>query len=175
MNIEFERTIEDIIDFNLFHMTHSPSTKRQLLLMRVLTGALAAIPVFGIGYLLYHSINASTLVLSILAGFVAFAFYPQANRQSTIKRINKMLSEGNNNTLLGHQVISLSPEGIYTKNPTTESKINWSAIGRVVESDAHVYLYTSSINALVIPKKCFRTEKERQDFLEYVNKYRQHN
>lgn len=173
MNIEFERTIQDVIDFNLFHMAHSPSIKRQLLLMQVLTGLLVIPLVFSIFYLVYHSINTFAIIISILAGVLAFALYPQSSRKSTVSRIKKMLSEGNNNALLGHQVVSLSPEGIFVKNQASEAKIIWSTVGRITDNDKHVYIYTSSINALVIPKYCFQSEKAKQDFLEYVNKYRQ--
>ena len=173
MNIEFERTIQDVIDFNLFHMAHSPSIKRQLLLMQVLTGLLVIPLPFGIVYLVYHSMNAVIVVFSILAGVLVFVLYPQVARKSTINRIKKMLSEGNNNALLGRQVVSLSPEGIFVKNQTAESKINWSTVDKVTENDKHVYLYTSSINALVIPKNDFQSEKEKQEFLAYVNKHRQ--
>jgi hypothetical protein len=154
-------------------MAHSPSIKRQLLLMQVLTGLLVIPLVFSIVYLVYHSMNAFTVVASILAGVLVFVLYPQVTRKSTINRIKKMLSEGNNNALLGRQVVSLSPEGIFVKNQTAESKINWSTVDKVTENDKHVYLYTSSINALVIPKNCFQSEKEKQEFLEYVNKHRQ--
>jgi hypothetical protein len=173
MNIEFERTIQDVIDFNLFHMAHSPSIKRQLLLMQVLTGLLVIPLSLGILYLAYHTINAFMVIVSILGGALAFVLYPQSNRKSTINRIKKMLSEGNNNALLGHQVVTLSPEGIFVKNQSAESKINWSTVDKVSENDKHVYLYTSSINALVIPKNCFQSEKEKQEFLEYVKKHHQ--
>jgi hypothetical protein len=173
MNIEFERTIQDVIDFNLFHMAHSSTIKRQLLLMQVLTGLLVIPLVFSIFYLLYHSIDAFAIIVSVLAGVIAFALYPQSNRKSTIKRIRKVLSEGNNNALLGRQVVSLSPEGVFIKNQAAESKFIWSAVDKIAENDKHVYLYTSSINALVIPKNCFQSEKEKQEFLEYINKYRQ--
>ncbi len=172
MNIEFERTIQDVVDFNLFHMAHSPSIKRQLMLMQVLTGLLVIPLVFSVFYLVSHSINAFTVIVSLLAGVLVFVLYPQWSRKSTANRIKKMLSEGSNNALLGHQVVSLSPEGIFVKNQAAESKIIWSTVDKVAENDKHIYLYTSSINALVIPQECFRSEQEKQELLEYIEKHR---
>lgn len=37
MNVEYERTVGDIIAFNLFHLAHSPSIKRQRLAMQIMT------------------------------------------------------------------------------------------------------------------------------------------
>jgi hypothetical protein len=171
MNIEFERTIDDVIDFNLFHIAHSSSIKRQMLLMQVLTGVLVVLLVFGVLYVNFQILNVFTMVVSILSGILVFALYPQVTRISTINRIRKMLNEGNNKALFGRQIITLSPEGIFSKNQLTESKINWSAVEKVAQSDKHFFLYTSSINALVIPKKCFQSEKESMEFFEHVNMY----
>lgn len=114
MSIEFERTIQDVIDFNLFHMKHSPSIKRRMLLMQV-SSSLLFILLFFIIFLGSHFINVFTIFVSILAGVLQFVLYPNYNRKSTINGIKKMLSEGNNNALLGHQLVSLSPEGIFLK------------------------------------------------------------
>jgi uncharacterized membrane protein YbhN (UPF0104 family) len=173
MNIEFERTIDDVIDFNLFHMAHSSSLKKQVLITQVLIGVLIIPLVFCVLYLMFNLANAFTIIASILAGIAIFALYPQIVRKSTTSRIRKMLSEGSNKAMLGHQVVSLLPEGIFSKNQATESKINWSAVEKVVQSEKHFFLYTSSINALVIPKISFSSEKEKGEFLEYVNTHLQ--
>lgn len=173
MNIEFNSTIQDIIDFNLFHMAHSSSIKKQLLLMRVLVGL--SIPLVSCAFyiIIFHSINVFIVICSAFAGLVAFADYPRTNRKIAIGRIRKMLSEGDNQALLGHRAISLSPDGMFIKTSIGESKIIWSAIDKVAQNNKHIFLYTSSINALVIPKNCFKSEKEKQEFLEYVNTYHQ--
>ena len=173
MNIEYDRTIQDVIDFNLFHMSHSSSIKRQLLRMQILTVVLVLPLVFSIFYLINHTINIFTLIITILSGILAFVLYPQFSRESTISRIRKMLGEGSNRAMLGHQVVTFSPEGIFRKNQSTESKINWSAVEKVVQSDKHFFLYISSINALEIPKSCLPSEKEQKDFLEYINAHLQ--
>ncbi|HAV76674.1 MAG TPA: hypothetical protein DCX53_04890 [Anaerolineae bacterium] len=172
MNIEFERTVDDLIEFNLFHMANSSSIKRQLFTVQLLVGVLVLILLFVIFYLQYHYLSTSLIVISILCGVLAFAVFPIVNRKSTISRIKKMLTEGDNKAMLGHQAISLSPEGILGKNRSSESKINWSAIDKVVQNEKFFFLYISSVNAIVIPKSCFQSQKVQQEFLEYVNVHR---
>jgi hypothetical protein len=138
---------------------------------QIFIGILAASLVFGITYIADHKLNIPISIISILAGVLASILYPQVNRKATIRRVKKLLAEGDNKTLLGHQVISFSPEGIFAKSQTSESKITWSAIDKVTQTDKHFFLYTSSINALVIPKKCFRSEKESKEFWDYINQY----
>ncbi len=171
MNIEFERTIDDVIDFNLFHMTHSSSIRQELISVQIFSGLLTASLIFSILYFVYHKLDTFTSIICTLAGVLVYVLYPQISRKSTVRRIKKMLAEGDNKALLGHIVISFSPEGLFIKNQASESKINWSAIDKVAQSEKHFFFYTSSVNALVIPKDCLHSEKEKQDFLEYIDKY----
>jgi hypothetical protein len=187
MNIEFERTIDDLIDFNLFHITHSATIKQQRFLSQVLTGVFVAVLIFGFFYLLFGVLDSIfgvfylrqpgiiyfILIISLLFGAYGFIRFPSINRQQTIRKIEKMLNEENNKEMLGLQVLSLSPEGIFSKSQAGESKVNWSAISRIAQNDKHLFLYLGSVNALVIPKSCFKSEKEQQDFLEYVNTHYQ--
>jgi hypothetical protein len=82
-----------------------------------------------------------------------------------------LLKEGNSSALVGHQILDFSPDGIFSKSPVGEGKINWASIDKVIPSEKCFYLYTSSLNALVVPKSCFRSENEQKDFLEYVNSH----
>lgn len=172
MNIEFERTVDDLIEFNLFHMANSSSIKRQVFTGQLFIGVLVSISLFGIYYLQYHYLSTPLVIVGILCGALASVVLRLASRQSTISRIRKMLNEGNNEAILGHQTISLTSEGILGKSPSSESKINWSAIDKVAQNEKFFFLYISSVNAIVIPKSCFRSHKEQQEFLEYINVHR---
>ena len=171
MNIEFERSVEDVIDFHLFHFANSPSMKREVFLTQLLTGVFVIpLVIFG-SYLAYPVFNIPTLIIALLAGVLIFAIYPTIYRKTVISRIKKVLKEGNNSSLVGHQSLDFSPDGIFSKSPVGEGKINWSSISKVVQSEKCFYLYTSSLNALVVPKSCFRSDKEQRDFQEYVNSH----
>jgi hypothetical protein len=186
MNIEFERTIEDLIDFNLFHMAHSATFKQQKFTVQVLVGIFVAMLIFGFFYLLFGFLDSIfgiiflsrpgmsyfILIISLLLGTWGFIQFPSIDHKQTISKIKKMLNEEDNTKMLGHQAISLSPEGIFSKSQAGESKVNWSAISKVEKNDKRFFLYLGSVNAIIIPKDCFKSEKEQQDFLEYVNKYR---
>ena len=51
MIVEYERTLEDLVEFNLFHITHSPSLQRQILLWRVFFALLTTFLSLGVIYL----------------------------------------------------------------------------------------------------------------------------
>jgi len=101
MNIEFECTIDDVIDFNLFHNAHSSSIQQQLVGAQIFIGILATSLVFGITYIAYHKLNIPMSIIGILVGVLASILYPQVNRKATIRRVKKLLAEGDNKTCWG--------------------------------------------------------------------------
>ncbi len=168
MDIEYERTMDDLIEFHLFHYAHSGSIRRQTLTWRVVMAFLTALLPFGIIFLLYRQVTPLLFLLSLLGGALIFFIYPYLDQKSITGRLKKMLSEGNNQAILGHQAMSLSPEGIFSKSQTGESKLNWASIDKVVQSEKYIFLYISSTNAIVIPTRVFATENQRQEFMSYV-------
>ena len=157
---EFRRTIDDFIDFDLFQMKHSHRTKKWLFVVRVFTGLIVMLPFIMASYLIYSTINAILLFAGIAAGICMFILFPQINRRETKRRIRQMLTESNNKVFLGPQVLSFSSEGIAIKSQAVESKINWSAISEVVQSDKHYFLYLVLKMLLSFPKNVF-TQKEK--------------
>jgi len=173
MNIEFERTVDDLTEFNVFHLANSSSMKRQLFATQLLLSMLIPFVLIGIPYLGGQDISTFRIIYGMLAGVLMFVLFPYINRKATISRTKKVYSEGNNQAMLGHQAISLSPEGILGKNQAGESKINWSAVSELAQNEKYYFLYIGSVNAIVIPKNCFHSPEEEKAFLEYINAHRE--
>jgi hypothetical protein len=169
MNIGFERIQEDFLEFNLFHISHSPTIRRQVLLTQIVMGVLIFVGstsgiFLSLGYLSL-SIYIVVAIVSILATFA----YPYIYRRSAISQAQKMLKEGSNKSLLGRHEISLSSDGIIYKTFAGESKLNWQSVEKVLQNDKYVFIYIGAINALVVPKNTFASSGQQKEFLDYVN------
>ena len=176
ITIEFERTIEDIIEFNLFHMKNSPSIRRQALITQVAAAALAVMVSLSTGYLLGIDKKAGTgflYVLTLVLSIAAFFVVPFLSRAEVINGFRKATKEGDNKAILGNQTISLTPDNIFVKTPAGESKYTWAVIDKIVQNDKYIFLYISSINAIVIPRKAFSTDSSLQEFVDYLNLHRE--
>jgi hypothetical protein len=171
MTIEFELVIDDLINFNLFHMAHSPSSQRVLLLNRLLVSILIIPCSLGVIYLKWHVLTPFAFIVSFLVSAIMFFIFPNIHKTFVVNRIQKMLVEGDNSTVFGHQAITVTPEYILTKTDLTESKLNWSSIVKVIDNDNYVFLYVSATSAIVIPQKAFSTSTTKQQFLDYVRTY----
>jgi hypothetical protein len=172
MELEFERTPQDVIDFNLYHMEHSDVSRRELLTQRVLASLLTAAFVLGLSLWPPARFNALMLGAAVFTGVVIYFIYPVLVRQSTLGRLRKLVREGKNDTLFGRQTVTILSEGILARNQSAESKIQWAAVQQVAESERQLFLFTSAISALIIPKNCFKSEADTQAFLQLVDKYR---
>ncbi len=176
VTVEFERTVEDIIEFNLFHMSHSPSIRRQALFAQIAVAVLVFIVSLAVGSLL--NLDKRTLTyfdyeLFLVLSVASFFIFPYLNKAEVIRGLRKATTEGDNKALLGHQTISLSPDHILVKTQNSESKYTWASINKIVQSDKYIFLYISSISAIAIPGKAFSTENELQEFANYLDIYRE--
>ena len=179
--VEFERTFDDYVEFSLFHGEHSPALKKQRLFLRAFSGILATALILGIFSLSRLWIEdpaqplfiAFVYVVGIFCGIVAFVRYPKASRSAIAKSIRKTLAEGNANAMFGKIIIVFSPEGIFAKGELSETKLMWSSIDKTLQDDKYIYMYTTPLNAFVIPKNAFSSEKQQQEFLDYINDQRE--
>ena len=172
MELEFDRTPEDIIAFNLFHMTHSASARREALTTRVLISLVVAW--FAGGYNILNPAYFNWVVggAALAAALVVFFVYPPLARYFTVDRLRKMLKEGNNETMFGPQRVAIAPEGILASNKTSESKLAWAAVQQVAEGEKHLFLFTSTMHAIVIPKIAFKSDEAKREFVRLVESYR---
>ena len=163
---------QDVIDFNLYHLEHSDASRRERLTQQLLASLVSAAFVLALSLWPSGRINALMLGAAALAAVVIFLIYPVLLRKATRGRLKQLIREGNNDTLFGPQTLSISADGILARNRSSESRIKWAALQQVVEGKKQLFLFTSAIGALVIPKNCFTSEADMQNFLQLVDKYR---
>ena len=166
MNLEFERTEEDLVEFNLFHYDNSPSIRKQVFAVQILLTIL----IFGaVASTFVRYAPISSLILGGIFGGLTYIVVPYMYKRSIVKQVRKMLKEGSNISLLGHHEMRLSSDGINYKMVASETKLNWSSVERVVENDKYIYMYIGSMQALVIPKNVFVSSNHQKEFLDLVN------
>ena len=171
MEIEFERTLEDMIEFNLFHVDNSPSLRRQIFLTRVVLSLLVFLTVLLISYNFFHDrpLTSSDYIGGVLGGVFLFVLYPYINRYSYVRRLKKLYSEGDNKAILGKHKINVSKDDLMAVTPAGESKIKWSSINKIMKNEKFIFLYISAASAIMIPRKSFADRQMEDGFLKIVH------
>jgi len=152
VEVQYEVTMADMVEFNRYHMAHSPTVRRSLRTARVLASA----GFVAIGIVISVEQGTFTgLAVFGLASVLWFLLMPALVRRRTIKTVRRMLSEGEGRGLLGKCTLSIAVDGSRVVRETGESTFAWCAVDRIVTAERYVYIYVGATSALVIPKSAF--------------------
>lgn len=168
MRFEYELTKQDYIDFNVHHIKNSNTLKKSLFMQQYVLAVIYLILPFILSKvsdipLLYW------LVVFVIVAVLWVIFYPKYFMAATIKRILKLVDEGKNKDMLGKHILTVNEEGIIEESENGESRINWSGVEKVVETEKHFFIYFSSIMAYIIPKSVFEKDNTKNEFLKLLD------
>ncbi|RDW22444.1 hypothetical protein CWR48_01685 [Oceanobacillus arenosus] len=164
MEINYNLTEEDYLNFNLFHMKNSKSVMKSLNIQRFLT------PIFFILISYLFSLISDTPFLFafipfLLISILWFVFYPKFFYKTVIRNVKKMIREGKNSGLIGEHHMILTEVEITESTATDEIKVKWSGIQAFKEDDEYFYLYNSSVSAYILPKRELKNADDVKDYL----------
>ena len=167
MKIDYTLTKEDYIAYNIHHIEHSPTLKRSINIQRY---GLALI------FLIFPFIIAGFTQIPLQLWLIVYGtvfivwirFYPKYFVNSTKKRILRLIEEGNNSSLFGPRSIIMTEEGVEEISEQGESRVTWNFIDRIEETQDYIYIYTSSVNAYVVPVRAFQNILEKNAFMEIL-------
>jgi hypothetical protein len=170
MRVHYETTFDDLLAFNAYHNRQSPTARRVRLFgtyLPPLILTVAVLPGFvetsgWLGFFLLW-----LPLMGLLAFILAYLF-----RFVTKLQVRKMLQEGGTGSVIGERTVELSEEYLIDRGAYGESKVRWSNVERVEQTEDHLFLYTSAICAHIIPRRAFRDADRERAFLREVEEFR---
>lgn len=163
MKLTYNLTEEDYINFNMSYAETSDTVKKSMQRARV-TGPIMFLL---LPFVLRNVTDIPFAYWMGLFGIAAVAWFfllPVFIKKSTIRQIKKMLKEKSNN-FLGAKVLELMPNGIMTKGVDDETMTSYSAVEDITQYKGGVYIYTSSISAIMVSPSAFESDQARNDFI----------
>lgn len=170
MKIEYKLTKEDYIQYNLYYMDTSDTVRKSLFRQRYITSLVFLVFPFIMG-LVSNIPLWYWLAVFILAYILWVAYYPRYFRSYSKKRIQKMMEEGKSEKLLGLHSMELTEEGITETTSYGVSKISWTMMERIDETDLYIYIFFNAFTAFVVPLRIFKSEDEKNEFLAIIKKH----
>lgn len=171
MEVQFTLTKQDLIDFNLYHLSHSPTVKRQRIGL-LLPGLLWSL------FWLWVSIdddktwqNILTLKPLIIGGFLYIATLLLLWRWSVKRQLQRLLDEGENKGLFTPQRVILSEEGIATIDELSTYTAKWQTVEKIIATDDCIYLYVNAVSAVIVPKRFFANDAAFGDFVRQAREF----
>jgi hypothetical protein len=168
MKIEFEFTAEDLVAFNWYHYEHSPALRQNY--RRGYAGVVILSAMLGL---------ICAYLLDALAGLITFLVmlpvyimvYKKSVRKNLNRTLSRMIGEGRNRTMLGHQRVEISEKEITSTNEVSRGSILWVGVERIEQTNEYIIIYTASIKAVIIPKRAFQDRREAEVFYSTARRY----
>lgn len=168
---EFEITLddEDYLLFNQYHSLNSPIGKKDLMLFRLIIPFICFM-VVAVCYILRFDFQLILIeaVLMTIVSILWVGYSKKVTLKSVRRRIEKIKKEGRL-PYSREAILKFDDEGIHEITPNTENKLKYSLIERVAVTEKAIYIYFSSVQAIILPVTAFSEEMEKLKFLEFIN------
>jgi hypothetical protein len=166
MRVQFEATLDDMVDAALRALTRSPSFSPYRWADNVggaiFTGLLSGAVV----YWLIPEVREDRLVVSIVAGIAGLVLFPILRMWITKRRLRRYYRE-----LLGSSSpfsvqVESSPKGICVKQKTGQVIYEWRLIDSIRETADSIDIYPRHGGIVVVRKRGFESAEQMQRFVE---------
>lgn len=158
----FEFTPEDYVRFNLDHDDKTGNSRRAYRVLGLLLSAAIAVP------LAYQALRSRdprklgmALGLLLLLLPLLWAYVAHARPRSLRRAVERMVAHPEGGaSLVGPRRVVFSEKGVLCEMERQSLDLRWEAFTSVRKGPDHVHLYFSPLQAVVLPRRCFKTDDE---------------
>ncbi len=164
ITLQFSLTKEDFVNYHSYVMWDAPENKRKKI--KYYTRQLIPILIFIAAFYYTGIFERNNKFILLISGFILLTSLLSllGIRSNTIKQAEKTATDPNNNSIFLETTMTVSRNGITTKDELTETIFQWKAFIKKQESEKYYFLFTSSIQAIIIPKRVFKNRDENIQF-----------
>ncbi|TGK22813.1 YcxB family protein [Leptospira stimsonii] len=173
MQITYELTLEDIVNFNEYHFRHSEVSKKKRMIAKLIIPIWTLFVFLALNYTNLENIDEISFLLNIPIFIFAIAWFFLFDRLYFWRlrnNVDKMLREKENKGMIGKQKITLSKDQLLFETSFTSAQFKPGSISEVIETRDYFFLYVSSLNALIVPQGSFQAS-EKKEFLEKLQSF----
>ena len=166
MKATYELFPDDLAAFSEFHQRTSPVARNQRL--GCFGIALVATLVLPLGIVLTTDkprIQTAMDIWPLFLGPVLFALFAMPYARWRTRQVSRrLLSEGTNAGFYGECELAIGADGLTESRPSGSTTRKWSSVERIASTSHYLFVYTSGIEAFVVPRRAFQTEPEFNEF-----------
>jgi len=174
-HFKYKLTADDFAEFNVYTVWHAPWQKKNKIKFLLNSGFYVTISMFaGIiitdKFLPTNKGNYFTSIALALALLVIVIILIYLQEPYRIKnKAKKLVLADENNHILNQAELEITENGICNKDKDSLIYQKWESVIRFAITKDFFYLYTNSIQALIIPKRLFNSQKEIGEFDKFIS------
>lgn len=178
MTIECDITPDDLLAFNLYHLSHSPVVRRQYMRTWFFPAFVWLMICTAIWYLADRErgepLQTFLALLPLFGGVPLYLImFPLMQRRRLRKTITAMFEEGSNRALMSHHTIEISSDAISDSTGLSKTKMAWQGVDRIVRHDDYAFVYLNALEAVIIPRRAFADAARFDEFVMAADRYHQ--
>jgi hypothetical protein len=170
ISFRFSLTPDDFSNYSIYVQLEAPG-KKKLIFKRYWPVIIVMVLVFLINIINGFVTNKFDSTITI--GIPVFAFIFLSSVFSLKPRIKKLAlkfaASAENVSVFRMTDYIFSETGVIAKDEVKEVQFQWAAFIKKVETDNYFYLFLHSTNALIIPKRVFRSSVEKDTFTQLLS------
>lgn len=168
MEVNVDIDVNDLIATNDHLMRKLPALRRRTRILQLVFSFIFLVP--GVIIFLVRGDVFSGYIY--IGGAVFFLlFIPSLIRWSMKRQLRSMYCSSQNRGVFGKQKIVINKSEIARYSQYGHTAFYWPAVERVEVGSNHAFVFVSSVNAFIIPKRDFPSENEFDLFVENARMY----
>lgn len=170
--LRYALTPEDFSNFTIYVQLDAPGKKKRLYKsLRPLIIIFTILTIYNIS----TAITSQTVSIADFIGvpFILFLLlFPTLSARPRLKRQSLQYATNPDNAAVFLMTDHIFSEtGVLMKDDVKEIKFQWSAFIKKQETDSYIYLFIQSNGAIIIPKRVFRSEVEKEQLAKIFAQY----
>ncbi len=171
LSFRYSLTKEDYINYYTYVAWDSPSNKKK----RIAYYLRQTIPLLLFLVAFYYTglfERSENFILITGAVLLAIMFLSFINVRSNTKRAAERVADlPDNSSIFNESTVTFSETGIIVKDELKEIKYQWKAILKKSESQNYYLLFLNAVQAIIIPKRVFKSADEKKEFEKILSQY----
>lgn len=164
MELHYEITEQDFIDYNLYFIAHDAMTQKTIRRMSTLTAVLVLVGGTALMYLL-DTLSPVSVSMYVVLAAVCFFGCPVWFTHKARKNVHRTIERASNRHICGPKTLRLTDTGVQLVGESEDSSYPYAAFQRVITAEKQVYLYLDDLSALIVPRRAFPDEEARRTFV----------
>lgn len=169
MKHAYNMNMQDFLAYHFNFIQTSPIMKRALFIKRYFYPVI----LLGLPTLIAPIIKVPYEILLIIFTILAILwviFYKKVYLKSIVKKSHKLIESGKGKGIIGQHEVQIGEKQISDK---TDAGVNvYDVVDHVSETEAHFFIYVTSVMAIIVPKSSFESEENQSEFVKALNHFR---
>ena len=167
MELHYDITKQDYIDFNLNYFVNNAMVQRSILMTRIATAVLVIV---GGTVLMYWVKGLSVLSVAVYLALAALCFFgtPWYMKRKVVKNTERILRNANNKQLCGPKTLTLREDEFELSGENEDTVYKYEAVQRTATDTGHYYIFVDEFSAVIVPFSAFADEEQKKAFYKRI-------